>query len=174
MEGYEAFPSLELDRPAAHILRLTLRAPGRLNAVSGSMHRELAALWPAIGEDGETRAVLVRGADGAFSAGGDLDLVLEIAHDPATRLRVFQEARDLVYNLVDCPKPVVSAMTGPAVGAGLAVGLLADISLATPATSRKASPPSARSARRSSPRGLRRTRPSVAAARARARRGPWP
>jgi len=132
MNGYEAFPSLDLDRPAQHVLRLTLCAPGRLNAVSGAMHRELAELWPAVARDEETRVVLVRGADGAFSAGGDLDLVVEIATDQATRLRVFHEARDLVYNLIDCPKPIVSAMTGPAVGAGLAIGLLADISLATP------------------------------------------
>jgi enoyl-CoA hydratase len=133
-ERYAAFPSLELDRPAPHVLRLTLRAPGRLNAVSGTMHGELAAVWRTIGEDEETRAVIVRGADGAFSAGGDLDLVLEIASDYETRRRVFHEARDLVYNVLDCPKPIVSAMTGPAVGAGLAVGLLADISIATPET----------------------------------------
>jgi len=134
MDGYEGYPSLELDRPAPHVLRLTLRAPGRLNAVDAAAHRELAAVWRTIGGDDETRAVLVRGADGAFSAGGDLDLVLDIAHDPATRLRVFQEARDLVYNVIECPKPIVSAMAGPAVGAGLAVGLLADVSLATPST----------------------------------------
>jgi len=131
---YEAFPSLELDRPAEHVLRLTLRAPGRLNAVSSAMHGELAAVWKTIETDDETRVVLVRGADGAFSAGGDLDLVLEIADDDATRARVFQEARDLVYNVINRPKPIVSAMTGPAVGAGLAVGLLADISIATPRT----------------------------------------
>jgi enoyl-CoA hydratase len=132
VEGYEAFPSLDLDRPASNVLRLTLRAPGRLNAVSGAMHRELAELWKAVADDDDTRVVLVRGADGAFSSGGDLDLVVEIATDQATRLRVFHEARDLVYNVIDCPKPIVSAMTGPAVGAGLAIGLLADISLATP------------------------------------------
>jgi enoyl-CoA hydratase len=132
MEGYDAFPSLALDRPAAGVLRLTLRAPGRLNAVSGPMHRELAAVWGAIGRDDETRAVLVAGADGAFSAGGDLDLVVEIATDHETRLRVFHEARDLVYNILACPKPIVSAITGPAVGAGLAVGLLADVSIAAP------------------------------------------
>jgi enoyl-CoA hydratase len=133
-DRYAAFPSLDLDRPAPRVLRLTLRAPGRLNAVSGAMHGELAAVWRTIGEDDETRAVIVRGADGAFSAGGDLDLVLEIASDYETRLRVFHEARDLVYNVLDCPKPIVSAMTGPAVGAGLAVGLLADVSIATPET----------------------------------------
>src|SRR4051794_22841120 len=96
------------------------------------MHRELAAIWTTVADDDATRVVLVRGADGAFSAGGDLDLVLDIANDPATRLRVFHEARGLVYNVIDCPKPIVSAMTGPAVGAGLAVGLLADVSIATP------------------------------------------
>jgi enoyl-CoA hydratase len=132
VEGYDACPSLELDRPAPHVLRLTLRAAGKLNAVSGDMHRELAAIWKTVADDDDTRVVLVRGADGAFSAGGDLDLVLDIANDPATRVRVFHEARDLVYNIVNCPKLVVSAMTGPAVGAGLAVGLLADVSLASP------------------------------------------
>jgi enoyl-CoA hydratase len=133
-DPYAAFPSLELDRPAPHVLRLTLRAAGRLNAVSATMHRELASVWQAIGADDETRAVIVRGADGAFSSGGDLDLVLEMASDHATRVRVFHEARDLVYNVINCPKPIVSAMAGPAVGAGLAVGLLADISIATPST----------------------------------------
>jgi enoyl-CoA hydratase len=131
-DPYAVYPNLELDRPAPGVLRLTLRATGRLNAVSGATHGELAAVWRTIGDDDETRAVIVRGADGAFSAGGDLDLVVEIANDADARRRVFHEARDLVYNIVACPKPIVSAMTGPAVGAGLAVGLLADISIATP------------------------------------------
>src|SRR4029077_1016743 len=109
-----------------------LRAPGRLNAVSEAQHGELARVWQAIGQDEETRAVLVRGADGAFSSGGDLDLVLAIADDADIRQRVFHEARDLVYNMLRCPTPIVSAITGPAVGAGLVVGLLADVSLASP------------------------------------------
>ncbi len=126
------FPSLDIERLEEGILRLTLRAPGRLNAVSEVQHGELARVWNTIGEDDETRAVLVRGADGAFSSGGDLDLVLRIADDEETRQRVFHEARDLVYNMLACPTPIVSAITGPAVGAGLVVGLLADVSLASP------------------------------------------
>jgi enoyl-CoA hydratase len=132
VERYADYPSLELDRPAPGVLRLTLSTPGKLNAVSSSMHRELANVWRAIGDDDETRSVLVRGAGGAFSAGGDLDLVVDIASDHETRARVFREARDLVYNVIDCPKPIVSAITGHAVGAGLAVGLLADVSIAAP------------------------------------------
>jgi enoyl-CoA hydratase len=129
---YEQFDSLVLDRPAEHVLRLTLSNPKTLNSVGHDAHRQLAAIWPAIGQDDETRVVVVRGAGGAFSSGGDLGLVEDIARDWETRLRVFHEARDLVYNLVGCSKPVVAAIDGPCVGAGLAVALLADISLAAP------------------------------------------
>ncbi len=129
---YEEFTSLELDRPAEWILRITLRTPGKLNAIGGDAHAELARVWQTIDRDADTRVVLVRGADGAFSSGGDLDLVEEIARDWETRLRVFHEARDLVYNIVNCGKPVVAAIDGPAVGAGLTIALLADISVAAP------------------------------------------
>jgi len=129
---YDEFTSLELDRPDEWILRITLRNPATLNAVGHEAHAQLASVWHAIDRDDETRVVVVRGADGAFSSGGDLALVEDIARDWETRVRVFHEARDLVYNIVDCRKPIVAAIEGPAVGAGLAVALLADISIATP------------------------------------------
>jgi enoyl-CoA hydratase len=129
---YDEFTSLEFDRPEQWILRITLRNPGKLNAVGHEAHAQLAAVWQTIDRDDETRVVIVRGADGAFSSGGDLSLVEDIANDWETRLRVFHEARDLVYNVVNCSKPVVAAIDGPCVGAGLAVALLADISIATP------------------------------------------
>src|SRR3569833_416497 len=129
---YEQFERLLFDRPAAHVLRLTLSNPATRNSVGHDGHAQLAAVWRTIDADDETRVVVVRGADGAFSSGGDLGLVEDIARDWETRLRVFHEARDLVYNLVDCRKPVVAAIDGPCVGADLAVALLADISIATP------------------------------------------
>jgi enoyl-CoA hydratase len=129
---YDAFTSLGIDRPDRHILRITLRTPGRLNAVGHEAHAQLAEVWRTVDRDDETRVVLVRGADGVFSSGGDLDLVEDIARDDATRRRVFHEARDLVYNIVGCSKLVVSAVEGACVGAGLAVALLSDISVAAP------------------------------------------
>jgi enoyl-CoA hydratase len=129
---YGEFTSLELDRPEQSILRITLRTPGKLNAVGADAHGQLASVWQTVDRDPDTRVVVVRGADGAFSSGGDLDLVEEIARDWQTRLRVFHEARDLVYNIVNCRKPVVAAIDGPCVGAGLAIALLADISVAAP------------------------------------------
>ena len=49
--------------------------------------------------------------------------------DYAVRTRVMREARDLVFNVINCSKPIVSAIHGPAVGAGLVAGLLADVSV---------------------------------------------
>jgi len=129
-DRYAQFDSLEFETPAAGVLRIVMRASGRLNAANAAMHRDLASVWPEIDRDPQVRAVIVRGAGDAFSSGGDFDLIEEMAGDYATRIRVLREARDLVYNLVNCSKPIVSAMQGPAVGAGLVVGLLADISIA--------------------------------------------
>jgi enoyl-CoA hydratase len=127
---YDAFDALRVEEMEPGILRITLDTPGRLNAVGDQMHTELAAIWNEIDRDTTADVVVVTGAGDAFSAGGDLDLVEDIAGDFAVRARVFREARDLVYNLLNCSKPVVSAMRGPAVGAGLVVGLLADVSIA--------------------------------------------
>jgi len=125
-----AYPSLQFERPEEGVLRVVMSNPGRLNAADAAMHRDLAEVWRAIDTDPEVRSVIVRGEGEAFSAGGDLDLVTEMADDFATRIRVLREARDLVYNVINCSKPIVSAIQGPAVGAGLVVGLLADISIA--------------------------------------------
>ena len=87
-------------------------------------------MWPVVDRDPDTRVAIIAGADGVFSAGGDLDLVQDMAEDFDVRIRVLREARDLVYNVIDCAKPIVSAIEGPAVGAGLVAGLLADVSVA--------------------------------------------
>jgi enoyl-CoA hydratase len=128
-DRYAKFTSLRFERPAPGVLSVVLDAPG-LNAVGPQMHRDLADVWLEIDRDPETRVALIRGEGRAFSAGGSFDLVEQLVGDHATRLRVMREARDLVRNVIDCAKPVVSAIHGPAVGAGLAAALLADVSVA--------------------------------------------
>ena len=129
LSRYAAFTRLRLDRPEPGILRIVLDTPGRLNAVDRAMHAELCDIWPVIDRDPDTRAVVVHGAGGAFSAGGDLEMVKAMTDDFDYRNAVFREARQLVHHMIDCSTPVVSAIEGPAVGAGLAVALLADISV---------------------------------------------
>jgi len=128
-ETYAAFSALRIDRPEDGILRIVLDGPN-LNAVGPDAHQQLADIWPVIDRDPAVRVVLVRGEGRAFSAGGSFDLIETMVEDPAQRSRVLREARDLVYNVINCSKPVVSAIHGPCVGAGLAVALLADVSVA--------------------------------------------
>jgi enoyl-CoA hydratase len=127
---YSTYERLKIDWARTGVLRVTISAPGRLNAVDMAGHGELARIWRDADADDEVRAVLIRGEGSAFSAGGDLSMIEEMMADFEVRSRIMREARDIVYNVLNCSKPVVSAIQGPAVGAGLAVALLADISVA--------------------------------------------
>ncbi|HEU4741887.1 MAG TPA: enoyl-CoA hydratase/isomerase family protein [Meiothermus sp.] len=125
-----AYSRLKFAEPSEGVLEVILSNPGRLNAADAAMHRELAYVWRDIDGDEDIGAVLVRGEGGAFSAGGDFAMIEEMIGDYETLVRVWKEARDLVYNVLNCSKPVVAAIEGPAVGAGLAVALLSDITVA--------------------------------------------
>jgi enoyl-CoA hydratase len=124
------FPSLTFLAPEAGILELVMANPGKLNAATEAMHRDLALVWRAVDMDESVRVVLVRGEGANFSSGGDFAMIERMIEDEATLVRVWKEAGDLVYNLINCSKPVVSAIRGSAVGAGLAVALLADVAVA--------------------------------------------
>jgi enoyl-CoA hydratase len=126
---YGEFPSLRIEPGSDGVLQVILDAPG-LNSVGPQMHRDLADIWPAINRDPDVRVVLVRGEGRAFSSGGSFDLIAETMGDFPDRMRIMREARDLVLNMVNFDKPVVSAIRGAAVGAGLVVALLADVSVA--------------------------------------------
>ncbi|WP_180970146.1 enoyl-CoA hydratase/isomerase family protein [Deinococcus planocerae] len=128
----ERFASLKFGAHPDGILELILSNEKTLNSADATMHRDLAYVWREVDLDPRVRCVVVRGEGRGFSSGGDLGLVAEMAQSWETRARVHKEARDLVYNIINCSKPVVSAIHGPCVGAGLAVALLADISLAAP------------------------------------------
>jgi enoyl-CoA hydratase len=129
-DRYAAYERLAFTRHSDGILEIVMGAPGKLSTADHVLHRELAEIWRDVDADAETRVAVLRGEGKGFSAGGDLQLVEDMTRDFDVRARVWREARDLVYNVINCSKPVVSAMHGPAVGAGLVAGLLADISIA--------------------------------------------
>ncbi|MEJ2870467.1 enoyl-CoA hydratase/isomerase family protein [Actinomycetospora sp. OC33-EN08] len=131
MSRYERLPSLRIDGPDDDgVIELVLDAPN-LNAVSEAAHAELAEVWREFDADPDVAVVLLRGEGKGFSAGGSFDLVEKLSTDFEARTRTMREARDLVYNVIDCSKPIVSAIHGPAVGAGLVAGMLADVSVVT-------------------------------------------
>lgn len=131
---YDHYKSLTLKHHDHGILEVIMGASQsankKLSTADHNLHRELSTIWTDIDKDPDIRVAIIRGEGKGFSAGGDLSLVEDMANDFNVRTRVWREARDLVYNVINCSKPVVSAMHGPAVGAGLVAGLLADVSIA--------------------------------------------
>ncbi len=126
---FSSYERLLFERRPGGVMLITLNRPEKYNAADETMHAELSRVWLDVSHDEETRVAVVTGAGKAFSAGGDLAMVERLAGDHARVLHMLREMSDLVYNLVNCDKPVVSAVNGVAVGAGLAVALLADISV---------------------------------------------
>lgn len=124
----DRYDQLRLDREDG-VLLITIDRPERLNAANPALHRELGEIWLDVGRDPETRVAVVTGAGKAFSAGGDLEMVREQAGDFDAIANLTREARDIVFNIADCEVPVISAINGTAVGAGLAVAIMADISI---------------------------------------------
>jgi enoyl-CoA hydratase len=128
LERYAELPfRFEMNEPG--VLELIFDGPN-LNSVNENVHSHIPYVWNLIDDDPQVNVVIVRGAGRAFSAGGDFALLDKQIADYATLVRVMKESRDLYYNMIDCSKPIISAIHGPAVGAGLVVALMADISIA--------------------------------------------
>jgi enoyl-CoA hydratase len=128
---YADYQHLVFEHAPNGVVAITINRPDVLNATNARLHWELTQVWLTIDADPRARVALVTGAGKAFSAGGDLDLVDDMAGNPVAVARTMREASDLVYNMINLDKPVVSAINGVAVGAGLVVALLADVSVAS-------------------------------------------
>lgn len=113
------------------IALLTINRPESLNATNFRLHNELSRVWLDLAEDDEVRVAVITGAGRAFSAGGDFEVVEKSLGNLEVVAQTMKEARDIVHNMINCDKPIISAINGVAVGAGLAVALLADISIAS-------------------------------------------
>lgn len=124
---YDSYKALKILRPAPRLLEIVISKPGKLNSLDRVGHGELAEIWRDIDADPDVSCVLLRGEGGNFSAGGDLGLVEEMVKDWDVRIKAWREARDLIYNVINCSKPIVAAIEGPAVGAGLSAALVSDI-----------------------------------------------
>ena len=129
MTDYSQYRHLLFEHQENGLLFITINRPDVYNATNARLHWELSRVWLDIGDDPETRVVVITGAGRAFSAGGDLEMIEAYNKDMNIVAGVMKEAADIVYNMINLDKPVVSAINGVAVGAGLAVALLADISI---------------------------------------------
>lgn len=134
-ERYSGYTHLLFEYPAERILKITINRPEKYNALDQVGHKELTYVWREVDDDPNIDAVILTGAGKAFSAGGDFDMVEKLTEDFDVRVQIWKEAKDLVYNMINCGKPIISAINGPAVGAGLVAALLADISIVSKSVS---------------------------------------
>ena len=128
-DGFDKYPGLAFERRDGGILVMGLNRPDRLNATRAADHRDLSRVWLDIDDDPDTLAVVVTGEGRAFSAGGELAWIESMVENYDGMKAAFREAGDIVYRMTECSKIIVSAINGVAVGAGLAVALMADISI---------------------------------------------
>jgi len=123
------YEHLRFEDRASGVTVITIDRPEVLNAANLRLHRELAEVWATQEADESVRTSVITGAGRAFSAGGDLGMIEEMTVSYDATLVQLHDARAIVDAMLSTSKPVVSAINGVAVGAGLAVALLADVSI---------------------------------------------
>ena len=128
-DRFDRYQGMRIERREHGVLLITLDRPDKLNATDAALHKGLSVIWRDVHDDPDVRVAVITGAGRAFSAGGDLAWIERQVGDYAQTMAVMQEAGDLVRTMVECDKPIVSAINGVAVGAGLAAALMADISV---------------------------------------------
>jgi 2-(1,2-epoxy-1,2-dihydrophenyl)acetyl-CoA isomerase len=117
----------------AGLLTIVLNRPERRNALSPELCGQLVDALERAARSSEVRAVLVKGAGGAFCVGGDVKAMAQAGaaeagiEDKIATLRARMEASRLLH---DMPKPTVAAIAGAAAGAGLALALACDLRIA--------------------------------------------
>jgi enoyl-CoA hydratase len=132
-----ATETLSVQRPHHAVVVLQLNRPARLNAINEVMVGELTRTLASLGADTSVNAVVITGAGRGFCSGIDMRSFgagLPEATAPAIdRLRFQETMAALPQAIRDIPQPVIAAVNGPCVGAGLALCLAADIRICSTA-----------------------------------------
>lgn len=121
-----SYKTLRLEREG-RLLRARFNRPDSLNAIDKSAHPEVARFFAELATDPLTDVVILSGVGRAFSAGGDLDYIQEMIDDPNLFLDDMPDVKRIVFGMLDCPKPIIAKVNGPAVGLGATIALLCDV-----------------------------------------------
>lgn len=112
------------------IATVSMNNPARKNAVNRQMHLELERVWDDVDADDDVRVAVLTGEGGAFCAGIDLAGMKPEREEGGPKRPRTRGARRLFWNMLDCEKPIIAKVRGPAYGLGANVALAADIVIA--------------------------------------------
>ncbi len=128
--AFEGYQTLAFSREG-RVLTIMMNRPEVMNAVSHELHVELGRVFIEAADDPDTDIIVLTGAGAAFSAGGDLTWMADMA---AGRRGPFVEEvrvmRRIIHGVLDCPKPIIAKVNGDAIGFGASIALLCDIVIA--------------------------------------------
>jgi enoyl-CoA hydratase len=115
---------------ADHIATVTFdRAP--VNALNRQAREELIQVFDVLSDRDDVGVVVLTGAGEIFSAGADIKERTTLVKEPGDYLRHNRTTRECFYAVMDCAKPVIGAINGPALGAGLVIALSCDMIMAS-------------------------------------------
>jgi len=125
---YQPIPELVIEHRGP-VAVLTMNNPSMRNAFTDDMHVGMREVWEHFALDDTVRAVVLTGAGKAFSAGGNIPGFIRDYEDGQRRRETMRHARRLLESMAECPKPLIAAVNGPAVGLGCSVAVSCDLVL---------------------------------------------
>jgi enoyl-CoA hydratase len=126
---FSSYKALLITR-ADGILTVTMNRPETLNAFNEQMDVEMSRVFIEATHDPLTRVIVLTGAGRAFSAGGDIEDMQRLINDPSQFTLGMYRAKQIVFSMLDCPKPVIARINGHAIGLGATLALFCDITYA--------------------------------------------
>lgn len=130
--SFQAYRTLSFER-RGRVLEITMNRPDTLNAVDEVMHEELARVFTDASNDEGSDIVILTGAGRAFSSGGDVGFFQKMLDEPSSFEKTAREAKQIIFTLLDCEKPIIAKVNGHATGLGATIALFCDVIFASEA-----------------------------------------
>ena len=125
--NFDSYSVLKFERQGG-ILNVTINNPEKRNALGGPGELEISRFFYEVTTDEETRVIVLTGAgDKAFSAGGDVNHIKHVIDHPDVFYSFITNAKRIVQNILECPKPIIAKVNGVASGLGATIALMSDV-----------------------------------------------
>lgn len=123
---YRPIPEIVIEQRGS-VAIVTINNPEMRNAFTDNIHEGMREVWEHLAKDPAVRSIVLTGAGKAFSAGGNIPGFIRDYEDPEHRRESLRGARRLLDAMLECPKPMIAAVNGPAVGLGCSVAVSCDV-----------------------------------------------
>ena len=129
MIDYSGYKFIKVEKKEK-VAIVTFNNPDAMNAIGRAEHGEVEQVWEDMNHDNDVHAVILTGAGRAFSAGGDINLMIDGFTDHPLRIPSTSVKR-IIVNLINMRKPIIAALNGACAGLGATIALHCDVVIAS-------------------------------------------